>query len=223
MAETLLQVYADIARHIGADPSISAFAETDESSDLVQFIFEAYRVMRRKMDPRNEYFKTSGTLSLVASTRAYNIASDAEPQGVFTWSVENETDNDTFLQAATKEYIQREYPKYDEDTGVPNFFYFDGGQMAFYPIPDDSYTVKYEYRKEITENTATSTTFDVSDDQLDFVKKYTQFLWEKKNGFGDPEATRAEAMDILHGIKVEMWRMNPTTFRSRVRARGNRS
>ncbi len=210
MAETLLQVYADIARKVGLDPTITAFSETDESNDVVQDIYEAYRYLRRKLQKENLDFFASGSLATVAGTRLYNLASGATPYGVYTWSVENETDDDVFLKPATLAYIKQTFHKWDEEQDQPQYYYFEGGQIGFYPIPDGVRTIKYDYNQEITEDTATTATFLVPDDHLDFVKKYAQYLYETRKGFGDPEATLFFANEILSDVQVQHWRENPT-------------
>lgn len=210
MAETLLQVYADIARPCGLDPTITSFSESDGSSTVVQYIHEAYRFLRRKLPQETPEFRGTGTLSLVDGTRTYSLTSDAIGYGVYDWSMVNTSANNASIEEATLEFIKTSYPGYKSDEGQPAYYYFEGGNVGFYPIPDASYTVTYEYQKQLTESTSTSATFLIPDDWLDFVKKYATCLWEKAKGYGSYESTYMEAMDLLHSIKVEVWRNNPT-------------
>ena len=211
MAETLLQIYSDVARPLGLDPTISSFSENDGSATLVQYIYEAYRYLRRGLNHETNYFRGAGSIGLVDGTRLYDLASDAEGYGLYDWTFVNTTENNAPIQAATRAYVQKTYPGYLTDEGNPAYFYLEGAdQVGFYPVPDASYTVTYEYQKEITENTGTSTVFLVPDDWLDFIKKYTKGLWEDSKGFGNAGASFALANELLYQIRVADSRANPT-------------
>lgn len=210
MAETLLQVYADIARPCGLDPTITSFSESDGSASLVQYILEAYRFLRKKLPKETPQFVGSGSLSLVDGTRTYTLASDALGYGVYDWSMVNTTSSNDEIEEATPEYIKENFSDYTTLEGQPDYFYFEGTSIAFYPVPDASYTVTYKYQKTLTEDTSTTATFLIPDDWLDFVKKYAKYLWQDAKEFGDPEKTQADALDLLHTIKVEIWHNNPT-------------
>lgn len=213
MAETLLQVYADVARPLGLDPSISSFSETDGSADIVQYIYEGYRSLRRRLRVENEYFQKEGTITTADGTRTYALASDAEPFGLYQFDVyiNDDTNGDTFLNAATRSGVRAMDAKWDVTEGKPSYYYFsDKDTMAFYPIPDAVYNIKYTYQQNISEDTATTAVFLIPDDWLEYVKKYAQFQWESAKGMGSPDMTYSLMESIYDSIRVAEWRTNPT-------------
>lgn len=211
MAETLLQVYSDVARAVNMDPTITAFSETDGSADIVQFIYEGVRSLRRKLSQETIYTQKTATISAVNGTRTYSLPTDAEPYDVYSFGVYlDSVEGNPFLAASTRNYIRQTDGKWDTTEGQPKYYYFeDKDTIAFYPVPDASYTVKVDYRQGISEDTATTATFLYPDEWLDYVKKYAQYQWEKLRGFGSAEGTYGELLDILHSIRVQIHKQTP--------------
>lgn len=213
MAETLLQVYADVARPLGLDPSITSFSETDGSADIVQYIYEGYRYLRTRLLVEDLYLQKEGTITTADGTRTYALATDAEPDALYKFDVyiNDDTKGDSFLKAATRGGVRAMDSKWDVTTGQPQYYYFsDSNTMAFYPIPDAVYAVKYTYQQNVSEDTATTAVFLVPDAWLDYIKKYAQFTWETAKGFGNPDTTYSIAENIFDGIRVAQWRRSPT-------------
>lgn len=203
MAETLLQVVADICRPVGLDPTITEFKESDGTNDIVQYVYEAYRALRRRVVTNSEYFFKTATFNTVTSTRTYTLATDAEPHDLYQWSLKDTTNN-TEIKAASREFIKKRYPNYKTDEGKPQYFYYEGGDtLALYPVPDAVYEMEYEYGQQVSEDTSTTATFLVPDDWLDYVKKHAQYLYEKAKGFGDEQATYMELRGLLSSIIVQ--------------------
>ncbi len=217
MAETFLQVYADIAREVGLNPTITEFSENDGSADIVQWMNAGYRHLLGRIRNDGVVENGTGSLSLVDGTRTYSVASDMAPNGIYTWGMKNTTDSYSSLKAATKEFIHRQYSNYLTYEAQPEYYYYeDMDTVAFYPVPDASYTVSYEYRKQPTESTSETATFGIPDDWLDYIKKHAQLMWEKRNGLGSWEGTLMEREEILHRIVVNQALAAPATFTSSV-------
>jgi len=214
MAVTLLQAVQRVSRKVGLDPTITSFSNNDETNDLVQDIVEAYEDLLMALPPETPFLNASGALTLSNGTRVYSLASDAMVFDLYTWSFENETDNDDKLQVVTKDYVKALDSLWNETTGKPKYVYPEGNnQVGFYPIPDGTRTVNYQYGKTVaTRISATSDTFIIPDRWVRFIEKRAQEMYERRKGFADPDATSAEAFNLFSEIMVEAWSTNPTCF-----------
>lgn len=212
MAVTLLQLVQRVNRKVGLDPTITSFSNDDESNDVVQDIVEAYEDLVMALPPECPYLNASGSISAVDGTRLYALASDAQSPDLYEWSFENETENDAPLTFVTKDYVQALDPRYDEVEGKPKYIYLEGSnQVGIYPIPDASYTIKYQYGKSITTRlSATTDTFILPDRWMRYPELMARAEYEGRKGMSDSEKTMQKAIDMLAEIMSEAWEASPT-------------
>lgn len=209
MAVTLLEVVQRVSRHVGLDPTITAFSNDDETNDLVQYINEAYEDLKRALYESVPYFHGSTSFTTSNGTRLYNIPT-AEAYGVFEWSFENETENDSPLEFATREWVKRTDARFDEATGKPSHVYLEGSQFGLWPIPDGTYTIKFDYSSKVTRLSATSDTFVVPDDWVRYIEKKAEAVYKGLKGFNDAQETLFLADNLLTEIIAEAWTLDPT-------------
>lgn len=212
MAVTLLDVVNRIRRNVGLDPTITAFSDDDESNDNVQDVNESYEDLLQVLPKGIPYLNKSASLSLVNGTRLYSIATDAHGFNLYSWSFQNETDEDEPLIFTTLEYIQALTPKYDETTGKPKYVYLEGNdQVGFYPIPDGARTVDYKYGQSLTARlSSTSATFIIPDPWVRVVEKMAQERYERRKGYASANRTFNDALNLLGEVLSEAWEMEPT-------------
>lgn len=212
MADTLLTAAQRVARKVGLDPTFTSFSESDETNDLISYINDAYLELIDAL-PENtpQLLDITGTISTVASTRLYSLASGARNFNVLEWSFENETESDAPIEIATPEYLKQVDPKWDETTGKPRYAYFEGASsLGFYPVPDAVYVVNYRFKKTFTELTATTDVFIVPDEWIRaFIDKRAAALYVTAKGFRDAEQKATEAERELIGIIGDVFAMMP--------------
>lgn len=212
MAVTLLQVVQRVSRPVGLDPTITSFSNNDETNDLVQYVNEAYEELLIVLPSSTPFLNSSGTLSLTNGTRLYSVASNAMPFDLYEWSFINTTGSDAQITFATKDYINTLDIEYKTTAGTPTYAYVEGNQqVGFYPVPNASFTVTYEYGiSSPARLTATSDTFLIPDRWVRYIEKSAQEKYERVKGYGDPDATALVAFNLLAEILVEAWETNPT-------------
>lgn len=213
MALTLLEIVKRVAAQTKLiDPTtITAFSYDDETQNLVDYINRAVDKLKTELPTEGLQFlyKTNGSISTVASTRLYSLASDTHVNNIFTWSFEDDTNTDNPLQYATLEYIKGTYPNYDSDTGKPQYFYIEDTQIGLYPIPDATYTIKYFYQETPTALSATSATFPFPDDWLGFVVDFASYLYKDEKSIQSAGTDLAMASGKLAKIYGEVWAKRP--------------
>lgn len=202
MAVTLLALVNRVRRNLGLESDLTSFSDSDESNDNVQDINEAYEELLAALPQETPYLNSSSSITTVASTRLYNLASDAMAFDLYFYSVEDETNSDKAIRMASKEFIQELDNRWDEVTGKPEYAYLEGNnQVGFYPIPDGSYTIKYQYGQWPSNRlSATSATFIVPDKWLRFVEKRAQEKYERRKGYQEPDSTAFECINILADV-----------------------
>lgn len=212
MAVTLLQVVNRVRRSVGLNSDVTSFADTDESNDNVQDVNEAYEELLMTIPNNTPYLNSSSTISAVASTRLYSLASDCMVYDLYDFSFENETQNDAPMRLVTKEEVQKIDSRYDEVTGVPYLVYAEGNnQVGLYPVPDGSYTINYQYGQTPSSRlSSTSATFVVPDRWVRFIEKKAQEKYERRKAYSDPDNTKLEALELLSEILADAWAVNPT-------------
>lgn len=214
MARTLLEVVQNISRPVGLDPAITAFADDDETNDLVQYINEAYEYLIDQLPEDTTVLNQSATITTAASTRLYNLASDASWYRVHGWSLQNRTD-DAPIHPASKEFVTGLDPDWDTTEGQPQYMYPDDTQVAFYPVPDGVYSIEYQYGQDLTARLSTTTdTFLVPDRWLRFIELFAQERYENAKGYTSAEMTMLKARDALADILIEIDHEQPTYFYS---------
>lgn len=210
MAKTLLAMVQDISRDVGLDPYVTSFSDDDDTRRLVKYIYEAYQRLQRETRPDSLSFRESNIINLINGTRAYVLPSDSTVYGV--WNVRD--DEQCLLQGYSEEQIADIASDYKTTSGKPTHYYFtDISTIAFYPVPDNAYTYTHFYESEITEDYTPTVSLALPNDWIKFIEKYAQYLFEKNRGFGGVEGTYMEAEDLLHNIRVQMWRINRTGFK----------
>jgi len=114
------------------------------------------------------YERTSGTLTTTALTRTYTLASDFQTlEEMFFEELEddNEASGTRVVHYKGGEsQLRADFPRYQEDTGTPIYFYFTGGSsktIGFSPVPDSAKSYRYYYQKDVNVSNAS--------DQLPFV------------------------------------------------------
>lgn len=213
MADTLLEVVNRVRRVLGL-PVVTSFSDSDESLSNVQDVNECYLDLLRKLPDTLPMLQdaSGGTVTTADGTRLYALDTDARPMHLWAWSFENETSGDIPLTLATREYIQKKDPRFDEVTGQPEIVYLEGNSLGIYPVPDGVYSLKYQFKSPFTRLSATTDTFLIPDEWLPYVECYAQFLYEDRKGFGNPDRTAARMRDKLGSVLAEAELLAPSYF-----------
>lgn len=132
----------------GATVQLAILAIQDELVDLVS-------------DKLLPYEKTTtGTISAVASTRTYSLASGFirfYGKALLYCSADN---FQMFEYPGGQEKLRRDHPNYQSQTGNPFWWYFEEGQtkkIGLYPTPDAAKNYTYDYEGDVSVTNSTDT------------------------------------------------------------------
>lgn len=207
MARTLLDVAQKVARRCRLNPSFTAFSDDDETQMLVDFINEAVSELRNKL-PWVPTAEGRGTLSLVAGTRLYDVASDALATEIYLWSLANQTDDNVAIEAGTLEWVKKNDTDYLTVQGKPTTLYVENGQLGFYPVPDGNYTITYIYPEIPAVMSTTTATFPYPDDWLLWVELAATITYKDLKGM-DYELDFKKQEDHYAYIYAEICKAQP--------------
>lgn len=213
MSDSLLTSVNRVRRVLGL-PTVSSFSENDESNLNVQDVNDSYLYLLKQLPDDLALLQdtSGGSITTSNGTRLYALDGDARHFHLLEWSFQDETSGDIPLELATREYVQRRDPRFDENSGKPQFVYRDGTQLGIYPVPDGIYSLSYQFRSPFTRLSATSDTFLVPDEWLRFVELHAVFLYEQRKGFGNADITAIRLKDELLSIVAEAELMSPAYF-----------
>jgi hypothetical protein len=217
MSDTLLDVVNRVRRVIGLG-SVTSFVEANESLDNVQDVNDSYLYLLKQLPDDLPMLQdlTGGSLTTVAGTRTYALDSDARPFYLMEWSFADTSNENRALSWATKEYVQKRDPNYKTNQGQPELIYLDGTTFGIYPVPDDAYTITYDFKSPFTRLSGTTDTFLIPDEWLRFVELHSVFLYEQRKGFGNVETSVGRVQDEMISIVAEAELMSPSYFQSEV-------
>lgn len=177
---------------------------------MVQYINEAYEDLLIALPSDCPYLNSSASFTLVAGTATYALASDATPFDLYDWAL-RDTTNNRDIQLATKEYVENLDSKYKTTQGQPVYAYPDSTSIGFYPVPNATATVTYEYGKSPpTRLTLTSATFIIPDRWVKYLEKSAEGRYKSNKGYGDADEVMFKAQDMGADILIEAWEASPT-------------
>jgi hypothetical protein len=212
MAVSLLTVVQRVSRDVGLDATVTAFSETDDTNFILQLVNEAYEELMILLPPDTDFRQTSGTITTANTTRLYALPSNAMPFDLYEWSFVDTTNSYARLHFATKDFIQALDTKYKTTSSKPQYVYTEGAQnVGFYPVPDGTYSIAYEYGQSLTTRLSNTTdVFLVPDRWVRYIEKSAQEKYERLRGYGDPDNTELIAFNLLGEVLVEAWETNNT-------------
>lgn len=136
---TLLQLVNEVLRRTGqVEISTISNAQTP-AVQARDFLNETYFEMLQKM--KSQRFLKQATLTTSNGTASYNLATDAEINSLM---------GNSLLETSTQQQLWETdytYPltRGTTVTGQPECFYRSGNQLYFYPIPNGTYIIQYDY------------------------------------------------------------------------------
>lgn len=210
MPYTLLSAVQQVCRKVNLDPTITAFSNDDDTNLLVEYVNDSLREL--STIPGLSFLDKRGTITLAASTRLYDVASDATAIEVYDWSFTNTTNENKGLELTTLEEIKTRFDDYKTEEGEPAFVYIEGAQIGFYPIPDAADTVEYIYKQYLTRLSTPAATFPFPDDHIDFVIQNTVTMYKKQRGFADYAVEESKARSMYAHLYVKAANERPTYF-----------
>lgn len=213
MSDSLLTVVNRVRRVLGLD-TVSSFSDNDESNLNVQDVNDSYLYLLKQLPSDLPILQdaSGGSITTANGTRLYALDSDARPSYLYEWSFQDETSGDVPISLASREYVQKHDPKYDETTGKPHLVYLEGTQLGIYPVPDGTYSLSYQFKSPFTRLSATSDTFIVPDEWLRFIELHAVLAYELRKGFSSAESTGARVRDELISVVTEAELMSPSYF-----------
>jgi len=136
---TLLQLVNEILRRTGQVEISTLTGAATPAVQVRDFINETYIEMLQRLKVTR--LQKEGTLTTVAGTAGYTVASDADLDSIL---------DDSVLLSDTKQPLRQvdyQYPLTHgvDDTGRPEVFYRIGDKLMLYPIPDAAYVMNYQY------------------------------------------------------------------------------
>lgn len=211
MPTTLLQAVNRVNREINQDPAITAFSDDDDSKLVVAYINAGIQELFNSI-PNFEALDKTGSVSLVANTRLYNIASDATTLDIYDWSFEVSTDNYRALEVISLQDLIERSSDYLTLTGEPQFAYVEASQLGFYPIPDSVNTVTYKYKGYTAALSLVGATFPFEEAFVDWVVDYAIYRYKEKRGFSDFVSDKMRVDAKFAQLYVKQSQSRPTFF-----------
>src|SRR5581483_3858440 len=156
--------------------------------------------------------KTSGSITLVTSTRSYALASDfVQLWGQDPFFYYPSQNVQIFQYPGGEEFLRQDILTYRTDAGTPLWFYFELGttqQVSFYPVPDSSVngrSLTYDYSATVNVvNASDIIPFTTVDQQYAFCEmaaRRFKFLYEGKVDIPlDTDAVYREARSRLFAL-----------------------
>lgn len=131
--------------------------------------------------------ETTGTLATVASTQEYDLStnfSTLDEQNIISVAIQGA--NSVKLQYMPFNQLRETYPDFDEEApGVPRLYYIKAGNIGFWPVPNDAYTIAIDYYKLAT---ALSGDSDVSIIPASYRQALNSFALSKEHDYNtDPD------------------------------------
>ena len=205
----------------GGDDDITAFSETQHASDIslsqIAIQDEIAEIASERLIP---YEKTSGTITLLTSTRVYTLASDFVRFFGYA-SFYDSTDNVRIFEYKGGEaLLQQQDYQYKTTEGAPNYWYWDNTttkKVGFYSVPNSTYnnrSLSYDYEKSIlVTNSSDTMPFHNNEENYSFDSMAARrFFFMKSNqplGLLTQDATYNNAKSRLYAF---LRHDNPSKF-----------
>lgn len=225
MATTFLQAVNRILRLNavirGDTDTVSSFSDTQHNASLNLAIVatqnELIRLVSDRLIPAERV--TSGTITTVANTRTYTLASDFTRFYGNPHFYDSSANRQIYEWPGGLEKLQIEIYTYATDTGSPDWWYWEPGdtkQVGFFQIPSDSGTVlSYEYEGSVLISLVTDNLPFHNDEEnymfIEMAARRFKFLFEDvKNELdiqsvlerdGTYRSSKAALLNLIRGTK----------------------
>lgn len=142
-----LQLVQKTVRKSGAkiEEPTTVVGQTGLSALFVEWVQEAWKEIQ--LERLGLYWRTDRdlTLSLVDGTDEYNIPGTLESLNLRSLTRHLSNEDEGVVVFRTYDFWRRWVDRVDRSEGPPTYFTITpSGTIAFWPIPDDSYTIRYE-------------------------------------------------------------------------------
>lgn len=203
MAETLLSVVKWVARKVQLNPDITIFSDIDESADLVDYVNDAYVMLAASLGKTNMFtYPQLVTFNTTVTQQNYNITNPVTANNIDMTSfvLTNGTSRNRLIPA-TQRYLRNTFIDATTYTAQPQYVAIGANYIELYPIPDNAYTVSYNYSTSVQRLVNTTDTFVYSDEWVNYIKNQaaSKYLFDK--GFSNYEMFATEAA-LWYGIIV---------------------
>ena len=140
----------------GDDDDLTSFSETQHSATLQLAQIAVQSELASFVSDRFiDYEDASATLTLASGTRLYDLDSSfvRMREKYLLYTNASDVSEGSFLVFKDEHEIRNQFLNYREDTGRPVWVYFPGGttkKVGFYPVPDDTYYLRYYFEKDVS-------------------------------------------------------------------------
>lgn len=149
---------------LGDDDDLTSFSDTQHAAtqSMARIAIQS-QLADLVSDGYIPYENSSATLTTVAGTRTYALATDFQRfQELFMVEYDdaNEPTQKILCYPGGESQLRKDYERYQEDQTTPNWFYPLAGsskQIGFYPVPDAAKTYRYYYEADVSVEVATDT------------------------------------------------------------------
>lgn len=149
----------------GDDDDLTSFSLTQHAatSSLAQLAIQA-QLADLVSDGFIDYEDAQSTFVTTNLTRTYTLASDFQRmQELFMEELDSSSEASgtrVVHYPGGEAQLRADFPRYQEDTGRPIYFYLTGGTsktIGLMPVPTDTYTYRYYYEKDVSVSAASDT------------------------------------------------------------------
>lgn len=162
-----------------------------------------YDFVLRELWPFRE---VTGTLNTVAGTQEYDLSSNfstMDEQNIISVALQGTVSGKLVYWPYNQ--LRANQPDLDlEGAGVPTRYYLKAGQIGFWPVPADAYTVAIDYYKVPTELSSDSDTPDVP---ISYREALVQYALSLEHDFNTDPDLAQKAMNRYEQI-VTLARQN---------------
>lgn len=145
----------------GDDDQVQTFSDTQHAASLNLAIIAIQDELNDLVSDRLiSYERAQASLSLSAGTRTYALASNFVRFYATPMFLDVNANRDVFEYPGGEPRLRLEIFDYKTQPGTPNWWYWHDAttkQVAFYQVPETSYTYDYEYEKDVSVTASTDT------------------------------------------------------------------
>lgn len=136
---TLLELVNEVLRRTGQREVTTLTSAKTPVLQAVDYLNETYTELLQRL--KVDRLQKQATLETTNGTISYTLESDADINSLITDSVINTSSGNILTE------VDYSYPlTHGEDTTAnPTCFYGKDDKLYFYPIPDNTYTIQYDY------------------------------------------------------------------------------
>lgn len=191
---TYLNLVNAVLERTGQETLSTLSGATSPATQAMAFLNEIYTEMSLLIAP--QFFTARTSLSTQANVALYNPATNTDVSRIYKDQIYNTTTGQRLFEISPAILESQD----SVETGTPTRFWFEAGQIRFYPIPNGIYSIAYRYLIHPTPLVGDGDTLIFPPDWQIVLIRGAQSLLEKF--LGEVENGRTSYLMYLEGMML---------------------